>query len=419
MTDSINKHTTVLVPLEVWSFSSPCLAKAKKHVDLGLLAESLIYYDQVLFNINTVEEFEELLEWFSSQGKLDLFFSLLRERTLRPFYYHFMTSAINNQGTFSIWNINTPQENNQSDFIRLIVYRSNLAKFMNSRKRALLYKIIEENLINETAEGYDPPVENSRLALKQTERINLLTQAYVDHIFKNFQPGIKPPEIHSTILNSESDQFTINYNYDFKKLDELLGLPGYFRGEMPAIGEAHSNKLIWTSSKYGWDLYLGDVMSTVVGNKLFEVDQSTNKPQKVISKLTEKVEYPNIRELVNQGIIDIDLVMKVRSHSSKFRKWLQQESERDRDEIVAYHQEVTKTSGITKFTSSTLKLFGNLLQYGPPFYAAIDPTPLTGVIVAGANIGGSFAKSIGETIGKDWKPLVFGDWVIKEVSKKK
>ncbi len=417
MTPSINKHTAVLVPLEVWAFSSPHLVNAKKHIDLGLLAEALIYYDQVLFSINTVEEFEELVEWFSSQGKLDLFFSLLREKTLCPFYYHFMTSAINKHGIFSIWNINTPQENSQSDFLRLVVYKSNLARFMNSRKRAQLYKITEENLITELVEGYDPPVENSRSALKQAERIDLLTQAYVDHIFKNFQPDVKPPEIHSTIVNPENDQFTINFNYDFKKLDELLGIPGYFRADMPLLGEAHSNKYIWTSYKYGWDLYLGDVMSTVVGNKLLEVDQNVNKSQKVISKLAEKVEYPNIRQLVNTGFVDIDFVMKVRSHGSKFRKWLQQESEKDRDEIVAYHQEVTKSSGITKFTSSTLKLFGNLLQYGPPFYTAMEPSPLTGVIAAGANIGGIFAKNIGESIGKEWKPVIFGDWVIKEVAK--
>lgn len=419
MSNSLNKHTTVLVPLEVWQFNSPHLVKAKKHADLGLLAEALIYYDKIFLSINTVSEFEELIEWFSSQGKLGLFFRLLKEKTLCLFYYHFMTTAINNQGIFSIWNINAPQASNQSDFIRLVVYRSNLAKFMNSRKRARLYKIIEENLIDEMSEGYDPPVENSRLALKQTERVDLLIQAYVDNLFKNFQPGVKPPKIHSTIVNSEKDQFTINYNYDFKKLDELIGAPGYFRGEIPVIGDAHSNRLIWTSSKYGWDLYLGDVMSTVVGNKLFEVEQSTNKSQKTISKLTEKVEYPNIRELTNQRIIDIDLIMKIRNHGSKFRGWLQQESERDRDEIVAYHQEVTKASGITKFTSSTLKLFGNLLQYGPPFYTAVDQTPLTRVIAAGANIGGSFAKNIGESLEKDWKPVVFGDWVIKEVRKKK
>jgi hypothetical protein len=187
---------------------------------------------------------------------------------------------------------------------------------------------------------------------------------------------------------------------------------------MPIIGEAHSNRLIWTASKYFIDLYLGDVMSTVVGNKLLECNLQTNKNQIVVSQLHDKVMFPDIRKLVNNGELDITTVMNIRKHGKKFRQWLQQEAEKDRDTVIAYHEETIKASGITKVTASTLKMFGNLLQFGPQFYTAVNPNLIAPIVAAGAGIGGGFLTKIGNALDKEWRPVFFGNWVINEISKK-
>lgn len=56
-------HTTALVPIESWAYQSPDLRAVGKQVDVGLFAESLVYYDAVLLNISTQPQLAELLRW--------------------------------------------------------------------------------------------------------------------------------------------------------------------------------------------------------------------------------------------------------------------------------------------------------------------------------------------------------------------
>jgi len=41
----MSDHTRAFVPIEAWCYSSPSLKYSGKSVDIGLMAESLIYYD--------------------------------------------------------------------------------------------------------------------------------------------------------------------------------------------------------------------------------------------------------------------------------------------------------------------------------------------------------------------------------------
>lgn len=43
----MSNHQYAIVPLETWAFSSPDLHISGKKIDVGLFAESLIYYDSV------------------------------------------------------------------------------------------------------------------------------------------------------------------------------------------------------------------------------------------------------------------------------------------------------------------------------------------------------------------------------------
>lgn len=413
-----NTHKQAFVELEAWEYNSPYLKYQGKASDLGLLAESLIYYDQSIVYLTTVKQFEELVLWFVKHDKFDLLIELLKNQTIRFFYYQFMTTAINNQGIFSIWNINLPKANNQSDFIRLILYRTNLTPYLNTSKRARLYKIIEDNLIDEGSEDYDTPVEDARKALKDPQKCNMLIQAYVDKIFSYFKLGT-PPKIDCKIINLSDEEFQIQSNINFKTLDQYTSNKLGFRPDIPIIGEAQSNRLIWTASKYGYDLYLGDVMSTVTGNKLREATKTLRKTKEIITILKENVEFPDIRKEVNEGNLNIEFIMNIRKKGNKFRKWLQQESERDRDALIAYHSEVAKASGIKRLTTNTLKLFGYLGQLGSPFYVAINPSIESGLVAASTVLGGEFLKLVGSRVEKEWKPIIFGDWFSEEAYKQK
>ena len=62
----MSDHTTVFVPLESWSYHSPELRANNKLIDVGLLAESLIYYDHVIVNVGSQLQFAKLLEYFKT-----------------------------------------------------------------------------------------------------------------------------------------------------------------------------------------------------------------------------------------------------------------------------------------------------------------------------------------------------------------
>ena len=79
----MSEHTTALVPIETWAYQSPELRASGKQIDVGLLAESLVYYEAILLNIGNQPQLAELLRWLIGQGALEDFLALLRDGTIR------------------------------------------------------------------------------------------------------------------------------------------------------------------------------------------------------------------------------------------------------------------------------------------------------------------------------------------------
>ena len=94
------------------------------------------------------------------------------------------------------------------------------------------------------------------------------------------------------------------------------------------------------------------------------------------------------------------------------------ESERDRNSIIAYHNEVAKELGIVKFGRKSLRLFGLLgipmtEAYVTQTYPGVEPA----IVAAGASVGLAFVLDVASKIGEDWKPVVFGNWVSTRIQK--
>jgi hypothetical protein len=414
-----NAHSNVLVPIESWEYNSPYLKYLGKAADVGLFAEAFIYYDTICVQMNTPRDFEEFVTFFAAKGKVNHLIELIKNKKIIPFYYSFMSTAINNQGEFSIWNIQAPRAGIHSDFIGLTVNRANLP--ISSKQRQQLWKAIVENLIDENSKNYEAPVLDAKEAIHNPEKVAILVQAYYDDLYEKLQIG-KPPRIKCEILDTSKDSWNIKVNVDYKILDKLTNNKLVLRQEMPLIGEVTSNRLIWTALQKGYDLFLGDVMSQVVGNKLYEAEEKINKTENIISELEERVEFPDVRAGVNSGTLTVEDILNLRIHANKFREWLQQEGDRDRDAFYAYHNEVTKASGITKQVSTILKLFGNLTSsIGAAAYPVVtkDSSPENILLAAGgAYLTGTFLKNVADSIGKEWKPVVFGEYIKKHVSQR-
>ena len=100
----------------------------------------------------------------------------------------------------------------------------------------------------------------------------------------------------------------------------------------------------------------------------------------------------------------------LRKKAKKFRTWLQEESDRDRDAIIAYHNEVAKESGFTNVSRKALNLFGVL---GGAAIGASVGGPVGAVVGSGAG----YVLDIASKLGADWKPVVFGNWYRDRIEK--
>jgi hypothetical protein len=57
----MSNHSKVLVPLESWCYHSPEVMLNGGFLDVGLLAEALVYYDQVIITIQNSAELAGLI----------------------------------------------------------------------------------------------------------------------------------------------------------------------------------------------------------------------------------------------------------------------------------------------------------------------------------------------------------------------
>jgi hypothetical protein len=106
-------------------------------------------------------------------------------------------------------------------------------------------------------------------------------------------------------------------------------------------------------------------------------------------------------------------VLRIRKKAKRFRKWLQDEGDRDRNALFAYHFEVAKESGLVRTGRSVLKLFGVLggPALGTAVASAVGQNPILGAIAGTlAGEGTKYLLDVGSKLGEDWKPVIFGNW---------
>jgi len=413
ISNTMSNHSKALVPLESWSYNSPEIRYGGNSVDVGLMAEALIYYDQVLVNVATQPQLAELINWFVAQNRYSDLISLFRDETIKLYDYGFRTAAFldASNNTYIIMNEQDPLSAQPNTFEQRFLYHQSLdACFRNSRERVKLYRALRGKVIEAKANDFGPSIDNARADYLDLRRSTLLVQALVDEIYPYL--GLDaPPEITANLETLENGHRTV-YNINFEKISEVLGQNLNFHLGTPLTGIAHCNRLIWSAAQEKCDLYLGSPMANLVGDKLYESHLRNTKLKETIGELNQEVEFPNIRKLVNEGKLDLREVLRIRKEAKRFRNWLQTESERDRNAIIAYHNEVAKELGIVKFGRKSLRLFGILgipmaEAYVAQNYPGVEPV----IVAAGASAGLAFVLDVASKIGEDWKPVVFGNWV--------
>jgi len=416
----MSNHQSALVPLETWTFSSPDLYITGKEVDIGLFAESLIYYDSVYVVPGNPHFFSLFLKWFSDQGMLEDFRLLVRDGVIKVYDYAFLTTAVEKEGIYSIWNIQDEKQEIENVFEQRYLYNPEVEKILpkKSRNRIKFYSAFRENVIEVKAESFEKAVEDARNDLEDPERSSLIIQAFVDELY-SLKNIIDIPEIKASVTKNESAGINIiDWNINFPTLSEIAKFDLKLNSGTPLTANAHSNRFIWSAANMGCDLYLPRPMSRLVGDKLYESVGKSQKLKDTIENLQSEVEFPSLRQLVNRGILSFTDILAIRRKSIKFRTWLQTEVERDRDAIIAYHNELAKETGLSKFGRNSLRMFGII---GGGAVGGIIGGAVAGPV--GGALGGvagsalSFTTDVCSKIGENWKPVVFGNWLEDRIKK--
>lgn len=416
----MSDHTRALVPLESWCYASPELRTAGRTIDIGLFAEALIYYDSVLINLTNQPQFAEFLRWFVQQERLADLISLVRDGTIKVYDYAFVTTAIEKQGSYLIWNIQDQLQAKPNTFEQRFLYHPSVEGILPSRARhrKKIYEAFRGNVIEVKADDFGSPVENAREDYQDPRRNTLIVQAFVDELYRIKQLG-RPPDIQANVATSpDGTKHKISWNIDFSNLTKAAGPELNFHLGTPLTAGAHSNRLIWSAAQLGCDLYLPRPMSMLVGDKLFESTETIAKAGNVVDQLKTTVEFPDVRGLVNSGKLDFSDVLTIRKKAQRFRDWLQNESDRDRDAIIAYHNEVATEAGLVRGARKALNIFGVI---GGGATGAYVGTLLGGP--AGGALGGAAGGAVGyladvaAKLGANWRPVIFGDWLRDRIEK--
>lgn len=412
-------HTRALVPIESWCYGSPELLSRGISIDMGLLAEALIYYDQVLLNVSNQPQFAAVLEWFIRQDRYDDLLELFREETIQVYEYSFFSAPVfdREKNVYTLWNMQDEIQKREDSFEQRFLYHDDVKKlFPKARHRQGLYQALRGKVIEAKADDFGGALESAREDFSDPHRNALTVQAFLNELYR-FKGLGRPPEIVAEVIENANGTRTANFNADFSAISELAGAKLNWHNGAPLAGSAVSSRLLLSASRLNCDLFLPRPMSVLVGDKLFESTRSISKSTNVIESLKATVEFPDIRVLVNEGRLDFNDVMLLRKQAIKFRSWLQSEADRDRDAIIAYHNEVAKESRLASLGRKSLDLFG--FVGGGAIGGAVGAS-MAGV--PGAAIGGaaggaiSYIADVAGKIGSNWRPVVFGEWMKDRIS---
>jgi hypothetical protein len=163
----VNDHTTAIVPIETWVYQSPELRQRGVRLDIGLLAEALIYYDRVfvipetapvvgrVFGPNdasppddvipapprSTPPFVELVGWFEANGRFTDFLALLSEGVLNVYHYAFRVIPLMKDGRYVLVNAQYEGDESRATFMQRVAGHESLKQALpRARRREQLYR---------------------------------------------------------------------------------------------------------------------------------------------------------------------------------------------------------------------------------------------------------------------------------------
>jgi hypothetical protein len=235
------------VQLEPWFYQSPRLLKTGRKIDMGLLAEAMIYYESVYFGHTTDEQFARVAAWFKGYGAIGDFVSLMNDRVLIPYFYAFYTLPAEKNNIWSVYNIQDEEAAAKPVFNSRILHSHRLAGLI--KKRTTIRDVETAAMVHHVevkAETFGPGLANAKSDYEDEQRCAFLLQIVVDDLYRDLGL-IKPPVIEAKIVRHDHGLQTIAWNFDFGLFRKKLGPDLSFHRGTPLAGAAYGAKMLWSA----------------------------------------------------------------------------------------------------------------------------------------------------------------------------
>lgn len=414
-------HSAVLVPLETWAYHSPQLRRKGQRVDIGGLIEALVYYDSVYANVQRASDLEAIIERFARDGSVDLLRSLITSGALRLFNFAFDSMPIEKDGRFGLLNVQGEDQKDPGWIDRGVLNRVPLERwFSKGRHRRSLLEAIRANGIEVKALEFAGVIANAEADILDSDRAALLLQTLLDQNADTL--GGSVPEATANVVTIAGGHRQIRWNVDWTELGKRIG-DASMGPHTPISAAIITNRLIWAAARTNLDLFVGSPLDHLVGDKLYEISSRRAFPQAIVQQLQEEVDFPDVRALVNGGVLPVSEALRLREKGDRFRRWLQGQADQDGKAIHAYHHEVAKEAGFTRGSRKVLRMLSTpgASAVGavtlPLSLAATGSVEIAGAATAVAGAGAKFLLDALSKMDEGWKPVMFGGWAKKRIEK--
>lgn len=410
------------VPIEAWAFASPSVRLNGRHTDVGLMAEALVFFDEVIVNIQSSQHLADVLNSFKCcYGNITPLLDLISSGVLKIHYFDFRSSPINNQGVFSYWNIQdkVSEDSHLQSFQQKILYGRPIENvLLKARHRTKMYNLFSEKIIIDGSDKYGNAIEAARESARSHDDIQLLLEAFVKELPNNYQ-NLFPSKIDVKAFQLEANKTEHRYNFDFNLLKKQLPHLNFWK-HTPGTGLIHAHRIIYSSRLHNYDIYLPNPLSSLVLAKMSSLSLGNRKFKETAINLQCEANFPDLRTEFNTGETNWKEILYYREKAQRFRDWFSIYGGNPEIAIESYGEEFQACTGTSDYKT---KLFSISSFLGTIAGVAVERlvTGNNSAIgpVLGTAVGGMtpFVKDLFTASDADgWQPRFFGNWLHKEIN---
>lgn len=389
------------------------------NVDIGLMAECLIFYEKV-YVIADMSMLRSIVE----QIGVDTLEELINQKHIILSFSPYLTgtqarSEFTPQETFDYCSfVKVSGKSKEPDFEGLFFEMLEKGSGKRGKSRRVGNRIFEKTLLIEPDKIVPFEKGIPEIARRDLDN-NELTKAAIYTVISHLAPNFIFPSTWKFRIIRHQKGFNIFTNLDLAKLNESRSKL-YFTDHKSTLTRSYlvdailkANEDLFLSAHFGAEILTNPVNSSIISLKCKSVIDKTKLNTKQID-LFQEILLPDakkIREAINNKTRSFEEILPLLDRGKKFKEWLKQK-DHDANLIREYYQAVTGSSWIDKLPGKGLRF-----------------SMFTGAgILLDSLLTGGISTAIGATLGlgdtflldkilKGWKPNQYIDQLQKFVEK--